>query len=339
MKALRHCGLTATEVLVSSLITLVLAAILIPLARNVQNDRTTCVENLKYVAQGMAIYSADSGSKYPLMESIDTANGTWRYPIPADGSKLIEFPHDWRLSQSQTRWAENQATWANTVLAYAPDRTKYACPSGPEKLRTMGPADGGGVIPDYNNPNPDDLPINISYNFNGLLNSFAQSGVVSPSTLPLLWEGNGKIQIKGIAMANPIIRCVRVSDPCNYIPYSGSGNCPITMSGAPSDVMHNSRPSRQYPGGPYWVHSRTIYSLDPSGLSREVTVSGMNWAYCDLHVNFRRMGAVFKSYDDDSDPQPYTDAKVDPFTGYGPTGTAGFGWTDGCWSYLFRPDH
>jgi hypothetical protein len=275
--------------------------------------QTQCLSNIKQLSEGFELYKSDSDDRLPLAQTLDTTTNTWRVPIPWNGTQLIEFPYNWRLSQNTTRWNENLTGWANSIYPYVQNRGLYSCPSG---------SDGGGALSDYGSPNPAAKPALLSYTMNGQLHCLNASGMVNPAELVLLWEGNGKIEIKGIAQSNPIIRCTTLANPCTYIPYSGSGNCPITGSSTPSSAMFGDRPSRSLPGGPYWVHTR-----------------GMNWAFNDTHAKWRRMGANYNTIDNDADPTPYTDWSTDPFTGYGPTGTAGYYWVDGCWAWLYRPDY
>ncbi|MFN8140320.1 MAG: prepilin-type N-terminal cleavage/methylation domain-containing protein [Fimbriimonadales bacterium] len=320
----RNKAFTLIELLVVIAIIAILAAILFPVFASAKEKakQTQCLSNIKQLSQGFELYKSDSDDRLPLASTFDAAGGTWRVPIPWNGTQLIEFPYNWRTSQSTARWDENNTGWANSVYPYVNNRGLYACPSGPEKLRTNAAADGGGPIADYGSPNPDAKPAYLSYTMNGQLHAYNASGMVNPSELLLLWEGNGKVQVKGFAMANPIIRCTTLANPCTYIPYSGTGNCPITNSGTPSSAMFGSRPSRSLPGGSYWVHTR-----------------GMNWAFNDTHAKWRRMGANYNTINDDASPNPLTDWSTDPFTGYGPTGTAGYYWTDGCWAWLYRPDY
>lgn len=318
----RNKAFTLIELLVVIAIIAILAAILFPVFAQAKEKakQTQSLSNSKQLSQGFELYKSDADDKLPLSKTLDGATNTWRVPIPWNGTQLIEFPHNWRPTQSTTRWNENITGWANSIYPYVQNRGLYACPSGPEKMRTNSTQDGGGPISDYAAPNPDAKPSLLSYTMNGQLHAFNASGIVNPAELLLLWEGNGKIAIKGFAMSNPIIRCTTTAAPCTYIPYSGTGNCPITNSSTPSSAMFGNRPDRQLPGGSYWVHTR-----------------GMNWSFNDTHAKWRRMGANWLP--NNTGATPYTDWSTDPFTGYDHKGTAGFYWVDGCWAWLFRPDY
>lgn len=318
----RLSAFTLIELLVVIAIIAILAAILFPVFAQAKEKakQTQSLSNNKQLSQGFELYKSDADDKAPLAKTLNGATQTWRVPLPWNGQQLIEFPHNWRAMQSPTRWDENQTGWANSIYPYIQNRGLYSCPSGAEKLRTMGPMDGGGPLLDYRNPNPDAKPSLVSYTMNGLLHAFNSSGIVNPAELVLLWEGNGKVSVKGFAMSNPMIRCTTTANPCTYIPYNGTGNCPITDSSTTSDVMFGSRPTGQLPGGSYWVHTR-----------------GTNWSFNDTHAKWRRLGANWVP--GNTGNTPFTDWSTDPFTGYDHRGFAGFNWTDGCWSWLFRPDY
>lgn len=331
---------TGVEVVAGTVALLSFTSLLAPALRSVvsTSDRESCATNIHRVGAAMSQYTEDWDMRYPLAFTADASTGTWRYAVPVDGSKLIEFPNNWRMSQTAERWNENLTGWINAVFQYDPDFSAYRCPDGPEKFRTNGPADSGGLISDYSDPNPDAYPENSSYTYNGLLHGISVSAVVKPSQLALIWEGTGLLQVKGFGMSNPQTRCGFVSDPCTYIPYHGTGNCPISNSGA-SAVLFTNRPSRSYPSGSYWVHRPRLFALDRNGSSIPAPVRGMNIGMCDLSVKWRHRGAVYNSIDDEGDPYPLTDWSVDPYTGYGPSGFAGYAWSDGCWPWLFRPDY
>lgn len=315
----KNAAFTLIELLVVIAIIAILAAILFPVFAQAKEKakQTVCLANEKQLATAMTMYVDDSDSKYPLAFTLDTTTNTWRTGIPVDGQKLIEFPHNWRPTQSTTRWNENLTGWANAIYPYVQNRGIYSCPSGPEKQRTNGRADTGGLISDYASPNRDAKPALVAPTYNGLLHGWNSSGIVNPAELNVFQESMGKVNVVGFAMGNPQIRCQTTASPCIYIPYSGTGNCPY---GRPSDYNFGTRPNLSYPGGSYWVHSR-----------------GANWSFADTHAKWRRLGANWLP--GNNGPTPYTDWSTDPGTGYDEKGFSGYYWTDGCWTWLSRPDY
>ncbi|MCH8275467.1 MAG: hypothetical protein IH851_11830 [Armatimonadetes bacterium] len=266
-----------------------------------------CVSNLKFLGQGTHLYTEDYDGHYPLAMTADSRTGAWRVGLLRDGSDLGEFPHDWRPSQDEVRWNENLTHWTNANYPYVQNYGIYSCPASSERDRT----DRGVPGSEYANPNV--KPRNVSYTYNGFLHTFPKSGIVEPSKLPVLWEGHGKTQIIGFGLHNPALRCTTLDEPCIYRP-----------GGPPCGLMFGSAERYSNPGGSYWVHSE-----------------GLFWTAADTHVNWRRVGmhVANKGTGLSSPGPPYTDWRVDPFTGYNDEGYAAWYWSDGCHAWLFRPDY
>lgn len=317
---IKRKGFTLIELLVVIAIIAILAAILFPVFATAKEKakQITCLANQKQLSTATAMYIDDSNDHYPLSFTLNTSTNVWRTGIPVDGTKLIEFPYNWRSSQTLDRWNENLTGWVNSIYPYVNSRGIYSCPSGVEKLRTNGRADGGGVISDYASPNPDAKPAGVAPTFNGLLHGWNASAIANPSELNVFQESMGKVNVLGFGMSNPQIRCTTLANPCVYIPYSGSGNCPY---GTPSDYNFGTKPNLSYPGGSSWVHTR-----------------GQNWSFCDTHAKWRRLGANYLPGENNGST-PFTDWSTDPGTGYNGRGFSAYYWTDGCWTWLSRPDY
>ena len=191
------------------------------------------------------------------------------------------------------------ASWANTTQPYIKNYELLASPGTPQ-------VSGGGV----SNAAVGKTPADVSYTFNGLLASYSSTGVASPANLPVLWGGRGKARIKGGALSSPALICDTPNAGCVYLPATQAG-C-VTGNGGTSAMFSLA--------GTMWVYAK-----------------GANFAFSDGHAKWRRMGAQFAAAP--ANGQPYTDYRVDPWTGYNTQGFPGWFWTDGCHAWLFRPDY
>lgn len=147
-------------------------------------------------------------------------------------------------------------------------------------------------------------PRGVAYTYNGLLHTYNASGIVSPAELIILWEGRGKANVLGFALSSPTLRCdfpVTSTTPCIYRPQT-----------LPSGAMFVLR-------GTAWIHNR-----------------GLNCTFGDSHAKWRRVGAQVTP---GSPGPPFTDWRVDPFTGYNLQGFPGWYWWDGWHAWLFRPGY
>jgi prepilin-type N-terminal cleavage/methylation domain-containing protein len=146
-------------------------------------------------------------------------------------------------------------------------------------------------------------PRQVAYTYNGILHAYNASGIVSPSELIALWEGRGKANVLGFALSSPTLVCTNIADttPCLYRPQA-----------APSGAMFAV-------DGTMWVHNR-----------------GINATFGDSHAKWRRVGAQVTP---GSPGPPFTDWRVDPFTGYNLQGFPGWYWWDGWHAWLFRPGY
>lgn len=193
---------------------------------------STCLNNLNGLATAFALYVLDWDDRYPMAFTVESKTNRWRSGYPRNIEDLCPIPPDWRWSQSSDQHEVNYTHWANSVFPYCSSWGEYECPEGPKRTRT---AEGA---PKSEYEEPWIQPRNSSYTFNGLLHTYAQSGVVSPAKLPLIWEGLGKVRIVGFAMSNPILNCTSTTEECMY----------RYLSDKPSGRMFGSLASPTYPG-------------------------------------------------------------------------------------------
>jgi hypothetical protein len=132
--------------------------------------------------------------------------------------------------------------------------------------------------------------------------AYAQAGVATPSRCPLLWEGKGKVKVAGRIAANPALQCPDPNSACRYVPRSLSGCAP---GNGGQDVIYTL-------AGGAWIHNQ-----------------GAVFVMADGSAKWRRLGATINEA---------TDRNTDPGTQYDGTGVPKYYWTNGCHTWLFRPD-
>ncbi len=149
-------------------------------------------------------------------------------------------------------------------------------------------------------------PRRVGYSYNGLLHSYNASGVVSPSELLVLWEGRGKANSLGFALSNPTLACTQATTdpiPCIYRPGAAPAGAMFVLNGT------------------LYIHNR-----------------GVNGTFADSHAKWRRLGAQTVGPPPSvSCGPPFTDWRVDPYTGYATNGIPACYWFDGFHAWLFRP--
>lgn len=146
-------------------------------------------------------------------------------------------------------------------------------------------------------------PVRTSYTYNGLLHELNQAMIVSPSTLPVAWEGRGKASVEGFALTNPSLRCVSPNRPCRYFSCTNG----VVVDAYLLGVMFNL-------DGTLWVHSQGAIFIASDGSAK-----------------WRRLGAQLAPN--------HTDWRTDPYTQYNAQGFPQIVWWDGCNPWLFRPDY
>jgi len=290
VKRTHRSGFTLIELLVVIAIIAILAAILFPVFAQAREKarQTSCLSNTKQLALGMMMYTSDYDESFPLscgQLGSSSAGYAWQYNLP--------LPSSWPPVQDARQFAST-VSWANTTQPYIKNYQLHACPSG--IIATSGAYNYAAALA---------TPAMSSYTYNGLLSSYNQAGIATPASLPLMFEGRGKTQFKGMTLSNPVLICDDGTQPCFYKPYGGSGNgSTSTMFGVNNTL---------------WVHS-----------------GGCNFALTDGHAKWPRLGGVSSATP--SNGEPKTDINTDPYTGYNLQGVPGWYWSDGAHAFLFRPD-
>ncbi|MFY9234746.1 MAG: prepilin-type N-terminal cleavage/methylation domain-containing protein [Fimbriimonadaceae bacterium] len=299
---MKRRAFTLIELLVVIAIIAILAAILFPVFAQAKEaaKKASDLSNVKQMALAQMMYLDSYEDQFPLGFGTD-ATGLWlwnfnhyvpaNYPTGAGGDTVYG-----------QRIVASPSSFANTTQPYIKNWDLLASPGVPQKS-------GGGVsLATVGTIQP----VDVSYTYNGLLQSYTSTAIASPARLPLLWNGRGKAKIKGGALSNPALRCPQTNLGCVYIP--AASGCSSSVNGQRSAMFVLS--------GTMWVYAK-----------------GANFALADGHAAFRRLGAQTTTTGSSPDGSPFTDWRVDPYTGYDPQGFPGWFWWDGCHAWLFRPDY
>jgi prepilin-type N-terminal cleavage/methylation domain-containing protein/prepilin-type processing-associated H-X9-DG protein len=291
----QHRGFTLIELLVVIAIIAILAAILFPVFAQAREKarQTSCLSNTKQMGLAFMMYIQDYDEQFPL-SAVQIAPGQtwlWNFSVPV--------PAGWPSDITHPACVSSPYYWANSIQPYIKNYGMYACPSGNPFRQPQAR---------YTYATPRVAPVEVTYTYNGLLNSLSQAAVVSPADLPLGWEGRGKTKALGAALANPNLICSDAATGCTYVP--GTLNPDNTTTCA---TGNGSTGAMFGIDGTIWIHN-----------------NGMNFMFSDGHAKYRRLGA--------QQTPANTNGNVDPYTGYNAQGIPGFVWTNGCHPYLFRPD-
>lgn len=300
---------TLIELLVVIAIIAILAAILFPVFAQAKQaaKKAADISNQKQVSLAIIQYQTDVDDLYPLAMGMGPGN-TWPWNFnqyfPAD------YPAGAGTDGSYAiRMMSSPMAWANSSQPYAKNLGVWDTPGAP--LTSAGGASNALVGKKKGAS---------GLTYNGELMSYNGSGVAQPADIILVWTGRGNADADGAVLSSPALICNQANVGCHYVPgnFDASGNL---ISCGPGGGANNGETSGVFgPSGSMWVYSK-----------------GINTAFCDGHTKHRMVGAQVGN--PPTNGQPYTDARVDPFTGYNTQGIPGWVWTDGCHGWLFRPDY
>jgi len=299
---------TLIELLVVIAIIAILAAILFPVFAQAKEaaKKTSNLSNVKQTATSFAIYINDADDTYPLGYRFTPAgnSGSWRWQYS------VSTPLGWmgpNYAQGQAaRMAQDASHWSNSTAPYT---KSYDILTGTGLSNTdvygIGENPTGRVK----------APAHVEMAYNGLLHAYNATGVVQPSTIPLVWGGRGQQNTIGNSLTVPALYCP------NDI---STGACIYTPGKPPQGVQ---------PGGYMFVNGASWWAYS----------QGVNWAYCDTSAKFHKLGQTRLPNQNDykTDPNVFYDAQGWSTDQTGNRAT-GFFYTSndgGNYPYIFRPDY
>ncbi|GAB4464141.1 MAG: hypothetical protein OHK0029_33770 [Armatimonadaceae bacterium] len=226
-----------------------------------------------------------------------------RYPLaygyyPGFGwlrSYYHDYPANWDRTTDQVWRTAVSMLWINAIQPYIKNIDLTQCASA-------APQNVPGY--DYSAANLETRPGVASYSYNGDLHSYPMAGVVAPADVILLTEEVGKQPYRGTASSNPQLNCNDPNQECIYKPRT-NGACQAGNGGRDTWYLGT---------GSFWIHNQ-----------------GMNFAFADGHVKWRRLGAQLAPN--------HTNGAVDPWTLYQSDGSPGSRWWNNCHGSLYRPDY
>ncbi len=288
-------GFTLIELLVVIAIIAILAAILFPVFQSVRENARAidCESDLKQGALGIIQYTQDYDEAYPIGNDGIIGEG-W------NSRNLFVVPPSFSTPAQLGRAND---IWANSIQPYLKSYALFQC-----KDSTL-----------WNPYTVDVSRPNVTYTYNGELQSSSQAAVLSPSNVPVIWPGELKNAITGYATASPVLNCPVTAAACVYVPVKSDNTCatdPVTkqpVNGSTSSPILFGVPTNNA-----FAHHH-----------------GDNFAYCDGHVKFVDYTRPDAAGAPAGSPFNLADASGAVF---GASGTYSYNY-DYCHVYGFEPDY
>ncbi len=199
---------TLIELLVVIAIIAILAAILFPVFAQAKEaaKKTATLNNFKQLGTSTALYSTDTDDILPLGYSYDGANWRW--------NTNISVPAGWRnngVHNIEPRKSQDGLIWANSMQPYIKNNQLME-QNGVPTVELVADAVVAGMTKSK-----------VGVSFNGLLHAYSGTAIEQPSKIPLFWAGQGKQNVNGFALTNPVLNCTGAGEACRFTPSGGPG--------------------------------------------------------------------------------------------------------------------
>ena len=312
---MKKSAFTLIELLVVIAIIAILAAILFPVfaQAKVAAKKTADLSNVKQLALGATMYTADNDDTYGLQSGRD-CSGVY------DFNSRILVPADWSASANagltpsgcsggdSKRALGGSVYMLNSMYPYVKNYDMLTMPGAPKQAGAITPAAG-------------EKPANVSYMFNGLLTQWNATAVADPAGEPVFWPAFGQVARIGDTYAEPFVECPDPASACIFSAGGPSNGGDVTQCNEHDD--HSSGKPNGYQSGFGNIH----YTSWCFGLTQ-------NWAFSDGHAKSRQAG----NGDQTKDPFPlagYVHGVPDAAAGYSGYEAV---FDQQCHTPLFRPD-
>ncbi len=250
---------TLIELLVVIAIIAILAAILFPVFSQAKEaaKKTQAISNAKQTATALIMYAGDADDLLPCGLVPDLTSATIRYRINDDTN---QNPAGWfNYPGAQDEYA---LMWNNSTQPYM--KNYDLLNAGTPEVRISGATWTAGYGAQLKQPKAG------HFTYNGFLHHYSLSAIEAQSTLPLVWEGFGKLSKLGAAAANPRLNC-NATGPCLYNPSA------MPQTGATGGGMYQvTFPTRASGGPSMWVWNRGMIFVSADSSARLVQLADGN---------------------------------------------------------------